>query len=117
MKGLTLCIAAKPVAAKLVADHGHREGGEPFPERRAVLVSGTLHDGRPRRRLGLRELDLIRRRPLRTYRRGEVAPAAHDAVVVGQELLPVAEVRLERLRLLLGLEAARLAYDGRVEPA
>jgi hypothetical protein len=46
-----------------------------------------------------------------------VAPAVHDAVVVGQELLLVAEVRLERLRLLLRLEATRLAHDGRVEAA
>jgi hypothetical protein len=46
-----------------------------------------------------------------------VAAAVDNAVVVGQELLLVAEVRLKRGRLLLRLEPARLAHDSRVEAA
>ena len=66
-----------------MADHSYREGRELLLERRAVLGSSALYDSRPRGCLGLRELDRVRRRPLRPYGRGEVVPAVHDAVVVG----------------------------------
>jgi hypothetical protein len=46
-----------------------------------------------------------------------VATIVDNAVVVGQELLLVAKVRLKRGRLLLRLEPARLTYDSRVEAA
>ena len=57
--------------------------------------------------------------PLVAVGRGEVvAPVGHP-VAVGQELLPVAEVGLERIRLLLRVERARLLpWDsGRMEAA
>jgi hypothetical protein len=46
-----------------------------------------------------------------------VAAIINNAVVVGQELLLVAKVRLKRGQLLLRLEPARLTHDSRVEAA
>ncbi len=66
-----------------MADHSYQEGSELLPERRAVLVGSTLYNSRPRRYLGLYELDRLCRRLLRPYRRSEVAPAVHNAVVIG----------------------------------
>ena len=66
----------------------------------------------PRLLLGIRELDAALRGPLVVVGRGKVAAAVDDPVAERQELLPVAEVGLERIRLLLGVEGAYLLPRG-----
>jgi hypothetical protein len=62
--------------------------------------------------LDIRELDITLRGPLVVIGRREVAVTVDYPVVIGQELLPVDEVGLERIGLLLGVKRVYLLpYD------
>ncbi len=67
--------------------------------------------------LGIRELDAALRGPLVVISRGKVAAAVGYLVAIGQELLLVAEVSLERIGLLLGVEPPCFAHSRSVEAA
>jgi hypothetical protein len=67
--------------------------------------------------LGIRELDATLGGPLVVVSRDEVAAAIGHPVTVGQELLPVTEVGLERIGLLLGVEPPCFAHSRNVEAA
>ena len=71
----------------------------------------------PRLLLGIRELDAALGGPLVVVSRGEVAAAIGHPVAVGQELLPVTEVGLERIGLLLGIKPPYFAYSRNMEAA
>ena len=72
------------------------------------MLYSALEGRFPRIFLGIRELDAALRGPLIVVGRGKVAAAVGHPVAVSQELLPVAEVGLERIRLLLRVERACL---------
>jgi hypothetical protein len=67
--------------------------------------------------LGIRELDAALGGPLVVISRDEVAAAVGHPVVVGQELLLIAEVNLERIGLLLRVEPPCFAHSRNVEAA
>jgi hypothetical protein len=68
--------------------------------------------------LDIRELDVTLRGPLVIIiGRDKVIVIIGHPVVIGQELLPVTEVGLERIGLLLGIESPCLAYSSSVEMA
>jgi hypothetical protein len=72
------------------------------------LLNSALGYCFPRLLLGTRELNIALRGPLVVIGRREVAAAVGHPVAIGQELLPVAEVSLERVGLLLGVKRAYL---------
>ncbi len=72
------------------------------------MLNSALGCRFPRLLLGIRELDAALRGPLVVIGRGKVAAAVGYPVAIGQELLLVAEVSLERARLLLRVERAGL---------
>ncbi len=72
------------------------------------MLDSTLESRFLRLLLGIREPDAALRGLLVVVSRGKVAIVVGHLVVVGQELLLVAEVGLERIRLLLRVKRARL---------
>ncbi|PMD13122.1 hypothetical protein NA56DRAFT_712439 [Hyaloscypha hepaticicola] len=84
---------------------------------RPVLLDSTLGYRFPRLLLDIRELDAVLGDPLVVISRGKVTTAVGHPVAVGQELLPVAEVSLERIGLLLGVEPPCFAHSRSVEAA
>ncbi len=67
--------------------------------------------------LGIRELDAALGGPLVIISRSKVATAIGYPVAIGQELLLVAEVGLEHIGLLLGVEPPCFAHSRSVEAA
>ncbi len=72
------------------------------------MLNSTLESRFLRLLLGIREPDAALRGLLVVVGRSKVAAAVGYLVVVGQELLLVAEVGLKRIRLLLWVKRARL---------
>jgi hypothetical protein len=81
------------------------------------LLDGILENHFPRLLLGIRELDAALRGPLVVVGRSEVTAVVGYLVAVSQELLLVAEVGPERIRLLLRVEPLCFAYGCSVEAA
>ena len=81
------------------------------------MLDGALGCRFPRLLLGIRGLDTALRGPPVVVGRSEVAAAVGYPVAIGQELLLIAEVSLERIRLLLRVEPPCLAHSRSVEAA
>jgi hypothetical protein len=81
------------------------------------LLDGILENRFPCFLLGIREPDAALRGPLVVVGRGEVTAAVSHPVVVSQELLLVAEVGPERIRLLLRVEPLYFTYGCNMEAA
>ena len=82
------------------------------------MLDSTLGYRFPCLLLDIRELDVTLRGPLVIIvGRGKVTAAIGHPVAIGQELLPVAEVSLECIGLLLGVEPPCLAHSSSVEAA
>jgi hypothetical protein len=81
------------------------------------LLDGILESRFPRFLLGIREPDTTLRGPLVVIGRSEVTAVISHPVAVSQELLLVAEVGPERIRLLLRVEPLCFAYGCSMEVA
>jgi hypothetical protein len=81
------------------------------------LLDSTLENRFPRLLLGIREPDAALRGPLVVVGRGEVTAVVGHPVAVSQELLLVAEVGPERIRLLLRVEPPCFAYGCSIKTA
>ena len=95
-----------------MADQRQQEDRHGIFQRRPALVDSTVKSRFPRLFLGIGELDAAFRGPLGFGCGREVAAAVGHPVAVHQELLPVAEVGLQRTGLLLEVECARLLPRG-----
>jgi hypothetical protein len=81
------------------------------------LLDSTLESRFPRFLLGIRKPDVALRGPLVVVGRSKVTIAVGYLVVVSQELLLVAEIGPERIRLLLRVEPLYFAYGYNMETA
>jgi hypothetical protein len=81
------------------------------------LLDGILENCFPHFLLGIRKPDAALRGPLVVVGHSKITTAVGHPVAVSQELLLVAEVGPERIRLLLRVEPPCFAYGCNMETA